>query len=351
MQFKKQKLADLNLCYAIGRFKGKDQDSFLVATEKQGPCLRFDLEGNLIEEVWAGPGGVMTITQVPKRDDQFLATQEFYSPNCGGEDARIVSATRDDSGTWQVRTLTDLPYVHRFGILKAKDGSYHLIACTIKSACEYKEDWRTPGKVYVAELGENLEQYDKDNQLELSVLLDDQLKNHGFYLSKEQDYCLIATAKAVYRITPPENSLANWQVETLIEKSVSDICLADFDGDGKDELLTLAEFHGDELSVYHLDDADKYSQLVYRHPEKLPFLHAIWSCELDGKEVAVIGHRKGDRDLFIVSYDDQQKDYKITLIDHDFGPTNTYVYQDKGVDKIVATNRETNEVALYTVIK
>ncbi len=352
MKFTKQKLTDLKLCYAIGMFKGeysgKVIDSFLVATEKEGPCLRFDTDGNFLEEVWSGPGGVMTITQVPGRNDQILATQEFYSPNCGAEDARIVSATRGADGKWEVRTLCDLPYVHRFGILRSDNGNY-LVACTIKSDCEYREDWRFPGKIFVAKLPEELEQFDADKQLELTVLRDEQLKNHGFYLLPDKKSCLISTEEGVYHITPPSEQQADWQVEELLQKAVSDICLVDFDGDGREELVTLADFHGDELSVYKQDDAGKYSELIYRHPEPLPFLHAIWSDELAGKKVAVLGHRKGDRDLFVLDYVDGE--FQLINIDHDRGPTNCCVFHTEQATKIIATNRETDEVALYTLEK
>lgn len=352
MHFNKQKLADLKLCYAIGMFKGDYQgevvNSFLVATEKEGPCLRFDTDGNLLEEVWPGPGGVMTITQVPGRTDQILATQEFYSPNCGAEQARIVSATRSSAGEWQVRTLCDLPYVHRFGILQS-DRGYFLVACTIKSACEYREDWRFPGKIFVAELPTNLEQFDANNQLPLTVLRDEQLKNHGFYLAPDKRACLISTEAGVYRLAPPTTNNDEWQMTELLHKAVSDICLVDLDRDGQEEMVTLADFHGDELSVYHLDETGKYSQLLYRHTEPLPFLHAIWSCEIAGKPVAVLGHRKGDRDLFILQY--QDGNFVLTTVDHDRGPTNCCVFEDGGETKIIATNRETDEVALYTLKK
>lgn len=348
MNVKKSKLADLKLCYAITLFNGDGGNSFLVATEKEGPCLRFDLDGNPIETVWEGPGGVMTMVQVPGRTDQILATHEFYSPNCGADQARIVSATRKGKNDWQIRKLCDLPYVHRFGILFGTDQTPYLIACTIKSACEYKEDWRTPGKVYAAALPKDLTQYDADHPLPLQILKENQLKNHGFFVAKDQKSCYISTDEGVFHVTPPTTPTADWTWTCVLQKPVSDICLADFDNDGKEELLTLSPFHGEELCIFHQDAEGKY-QLQYRHPDPLPFLHAIWACEIAGKPCALIGHRKGDRDLFRITWNTEQNTYQFDRIDHDRGPANVCHFRHNGVDHVIAANRETDEVALYEI--
>lgn len=348
MNVNKSVLADLKLCYAITLFEGEDGKSFIVATEKEGPCLRFDLEGNLIETLWEGPGGVMTLVQVPGRKDQILSTHEFYSPNCGADQARLVSATRRSKGDWQIRKLCDLPYVHRFGILYGSDNTSYLIACTIKSACEYKEDWRTPGKIYGALLPQDLTQFNKDHPLELKILRDNQLKNHGFFVAKDQKSCYISTDAGVFHVTPPVHPGAEWTFECILEKAVSDICLVDFDQDGREELLTLSPFHGEELCVFHQDEAGSY-QLQYQHADPLPFLHAIWSCEIAGKPCALVGHRKGERDLYRITWNASQQTYQFDRIDHDRGPANVCHFQYNGMDHVIAANRETNEVALYQI--
>ena len=51
---------------------------------------------------WSGPGS----------DDIFLATHKFYSPN-DSKEAKIILAYPED-GEWKVRTLAELPFVHRF---------------------------------------------------------------------------------------------------------------------------------------------------------------------------------------------------------------------------------------------
>lgn len=351
MRFEKEVLAtDMVKPYAIGMLMGDDAKSFVVATEKDGPCRRFALDGTQMEDINEGPGGVMTVMQTPGRTDQLMATYKFFSPNFGGDDAKIATYTRQKDGFWKCQILCDLPYVHRFGVLKGTDGQEWLIACTIKSACrQYKNDWKTPGAVYVAKLpSDNLEQFDKDHQLKLTCLATYQLQNHGYYTAPDRSYALVGTAAGAFRYTPPAKEGDEWQVDCLIVDPTSDMALGDFDGDGKEEIVTISRFHGDTLSVWHQTENEDCYEKVWEDPEKRPFLHAIWSGELYGKSCAVLGNRKGGRDLLKLTY--ENGNYEVQIIDHDCGPANCWVYNTDGCDYIISANRESNEVALYEVI-
>lgn len=346
MQYSKKVIASMPKAYAIGMFDGEDAKSFVIGVEKDGPIRRFALDGTPMETVTEGPGGVMTIAQVPGRRDQLLATSEFFSPNFGADTAGIVSYTRAADGTWSSHRICDLPYVHRFGVLTGADGQLWLIACTIKGSCrKIKNDWLTPGAVYVAKLGDHLE----TETVELTELSGCQLQNHGFWTNADHTLALVSTAAGVFRYVPPATADGDWSVSCLIVQPTSDICVADFDGDGHDEILTLSAFHGDTLSVWHeTENEDTYAK-VWEDPEKRDFLHAIWSGEIYGEPCAVIGNRKGGRDLFRVRYADGS--YQLEMIDHDRGPANCWVLTDGDVTRVIAANRETDEVALYDVTK
>jgi len=345
MKYSKHVIAEMELAYAIGMFDGDDAKSFLIGVEKKGPITRFDLDGNKIENVCDGPGGRMTICQVPGRGDQVLATTEFYSPNCGGDDARISVYTRAN-GEWSETTLCDIPYIHRFGVLFGADGTQYLIACSIKSSCEYKNDWRDPGAVYGAELSGDLARFSAENQLKLTTLAAGQLKNHGFYAAPDRSFALVSTDEGVFKYVPPAQAGAEWTITKLISDPTSDMVPVDFDGDGKDELLTLSPFHGDTVRVYK--EGENGWEVIWEDPEKREFMHAIWGGVLAGEKCAVIGHRKGNRDLLRISMKDGEFAYEV--IDHDFGPANCWVFSHPdGNDRIIAANRETNQVALYTV--
>ena len=77
MKAKKTVLARLNKCYAIAPLFYQGKQHFLVASEKADPCCLFDLSGMLKDTLWTGPGGVMTMVQVPGTDGQLLSTAKF----------------------------------------------------------------------------------------------------------------------------------------------------------------------------------------------------------------------------------------------------------------------------------
>lgn len=342
----KKVLAKLEKCYSIAPLQYQGAPHILVAAEKTDRCVLFDAQGNEKATVWNSPGGVMTMVQVPETDGQFLATHKFYSPNDSRE-AKIIIATPDGNGKWEIRTLVDLPFVHRFDILRS-GGDYYLIACTLKSGHEYKEDWSSPGKVYAAKLPRDLSGFDENHQLELQVIKDGMLKNHGYYKVVENGVvsALICSDNGVFRFYPPEARGDQWTVKQLLDTPASDATMIDLDQDGKMELIVLSPFHGDEIKIYK--NVEGEYQEVYQYPEKAEFLHAIWSGRLNGKAAAVIGHRKGARRLLAFTWNDEKKNYVFKTLDEDCGPANAYGYSLDGKDVLIAANREIDEIAMYT---
>lgn len=344
---KKRILAELEKCYSIAPLEYQGKKHILVAAEKKDRCILFDAEGEEETTVWEGPGGVMTMAQVPGTDGQFLATHKFYSPN-DSKEAKIVAATPDGKGKWNIHTLAELPFVHRFDIIRS-GGENYLIACTLKSGHEYKDDWSSPGKVYAAKLPNDLTCFDDANQLQLEVLKDGMLKNHGYYKVMENGKAsaLVCSDNGVFRFYPPEAQGDRWHEEQLLDIPASDATMVDLDDDGEMELVVLSPFHGDEVSVYK--KMGKGYEKVYQYPEKAEFLHAIWSGKLGGKTVVVLGHRKGARRLFALVCMDGR--YSFKTIDDDCGPANAYGYTYDGRDILITTNREINQIAMYTFDK
>lgn len=241
LQVKKDVVGQLSKCYSLTMLHYQGKDHFLCAAEKVDKCYLISLDGKIEETVWDGPGGVMTMEQVPGTDGQFLATRKFYSPN-DSKEASIVIVTPRGKDDWEVRKLCDLPFVHRFDILQA-GGKNYLIACALKSGHEYKEDWRFPGKIFVAELPEDLSGYNEDHQLKLTPIKEGLLKNHGYYRHVEADgsmSSIVSTDNGVFHVYPPKAAGEEWRVEQLIEDAASDGLLLDLNGDGKEELCTIA---------------------------------------------------------------------------------------------------------------
>ena len=336
MNVEKKVLGELTLCYCVAPLVFQGRRHFLVASEKQHPCLLFDETGACVDKVWDGPGGTMTIVQVPGADGAFLATHRFYSPN--DNKAASIVLCRREAGEWKVRTLLDLPGVHRFDLLE-RNGVRWLLACTIKSDYEYKDDWRFPGKVWAAVLPDDLLELPEDFRLEAKPIREGLTRNHGY--SRDGMTGIVTADEGVFRFTPPEAPGGDWTVEQLLAEPTSDALLLDLDGDGAPELLTLSPFHGDTLRVF------KAGELVFEYEARIPFAHAICKAELGGRPIAVIGHRKEARDLLAVSF--REGAYRVDVLDHDVGPANALSYELDGKTMVLSANRETNEIALYTL--
>lgn len=352
MKIEKKIISNLNKCYAMSELTYKGEHCFLVAAEKQDPCYLFNEAGEQISTVWEQPGGVMTMTPVPGTDGQFLATHRFYSPN-DSLDAKIVIVTAKDDGTWDVRTLCNAPFVHRFGILH-RAGTDYLIVCCLKTGHEYKNDWRYKGACFGAVLPKDLSGFDEDHPLKLSLIKDGMLKNHGFAKTSRggHDAAIVGCEEGTFLFDPPAVCGADWTVTQLCDIPSSDSVLIDFDGDGKLELGTISPFHGNSLTIYHLDEHDRYvPQWKYGAPEKdTEMIHATWACEILGRPTWIVGWRKGTRETIAITWDEAKGDYRTDLIDSETGCANAMHFKDKdGRDIIVGTNREIDEVAYYTV--
>lgn len=347
MTIEKKKISDLTKCYSIAPLEYKGKKHFLVAAEKTDKCLLFDEEGNQEDVIWEEPGGVMTMVQVPGTDGQFLATHKFYSPN-DSKEAKIVAVTPQDDGKWGVKTLAPLPFVHRFDIL-VRNGVKYLIACTLKSGHEYKDDWRFCGKVYGGILPDDLSGFDEEHPLKLDIIKDGLLKNHGYY-RVEQDGIMtgiISCEDGVFQFTPPADAEGEWKIETLITDPAGDAVLLDLDGDGERELAVIAPFHGDRIRFYKKQDG--IYKLHYEFCEKRDFLHSIYGGMLCGRPVLITGHRKAERDLMVFFYEPEKRAYGMDYIDRNCGSANVYHFAKDGADYLVSANREIDEVALYKI--
>jgi len=345
MKAEKKVIGKLTKCYSIAPLHYQGKDHLLVAAEKQDRCILFDLDGNEEDTLWTEPGGVMTMQQVPGTDGQFLATHKFYSPN-DSKEAKIVIVTPKGKGSWERRTLLDLPFVHRFGILK-RNGIDYLIACALKSGHEFKDDWSSPGKVFACRMPEDLSVYDEDHQLKMPVIKDNMLKNHGYYKVTENgtDTAVISCENGIFQFIPPEKPDGEWEIKELLNTPASDAVLVDLDGDGEKELAVIAPFHGDNISIYKKKDG-KFTK-AYEYEKPAEFSHSIFGGTLCGKPAVVIGHRKGERDLLLFTWNEEEKKFQSQIIDHDCGSANVYVYTHNGSDYIISTNREIDEIATY----
>ena len=342
MTFEKKIIGYLDKCYSLSLLEYNRKKHIIVGPEKVNKCLMFSLDGVLEETIWENRGGVMSIVPLSGTNGEFLATQEFYSPN-DSKEAKIIHVS-PSGGSWRVRDIVHLPFVHRFDIL-TNNGMSYLIACTIKSNHAGKDDWSSPGKVYAAKLPPNLNAFHEYTMPDFDIIQDGLLKNHGYYKysENEKETAVVSCEQGVFHCIPPGDSSKSWEVKQLISDPASDAVLLDIDNDGEDELLTLSPFHGDTVAFYKKNRENFERVTVYK--EKLEFLHAMYGGFISGKPVFITGHRKGSMDLLAFVFDGL--DYNVITIDRNCGSANVLRFIDNGNDVLVSANRETGEIAMY----
>lgn len=344
MKFEKIHLRDLHRCYATGSIKIDDESHIVIATEGEGACYMYSGDDFKETTIWDNPGGTMCTVQVPGKNGDFLAVQNFF-PTFNSKEATIVWSRQNEDGTWITKKILDLPYVHRFDILTAENGVNYFIGATLCTSKEFKDDWSDPGKIYVGVLPEDL-----NEPIQLKVIKEGLTKNHGYCKTNWQgkESSIVTCEEGAFVVTPPQNENEDWTVTQILDRPISDIEVIDIDNDGVDELVTIEKFHGNKFLINKKIN-DKY-EVVYQYPKEIDFAHAIWAGELRGVKTILGGYRRNEKELFYIQYDENSESkFKYGVIDSGVGPSNVNVVNKEDKDIIISANREIGEAALYIV--
>lgn len=343
MKFEKKFLTNLNRCYATSSTVIDSDRKILLATEGEGACYMYSGPDFQQSTVWDGPGGTMSMVAIPGKNGDFLAVQNFF-PTFQSEKATIVWAQPQEDGSWNVKTILDLPYVHRFDILTA-GGVNYFIGATLCTTKQFKDDWSDPGKIYVGVLPEDLSQ-----PIELKVIKEGLTKNHGYCRAvwNGKTAGMVTCEEGVFAVTPPQTENGEWTIETILERPVSDIAVIDIDEDGVDELITIEAFHGGDF-VINKKIGDHY-EVVYKYPKEMDFGHVVWGGKLRGIPTIIGGYRRVEKELFYIQCESKSAlTFKTGVIEAGTGPSNIAVLNEEDRDIIIAANREIGEAALYFV--
>lgn len=343
MKYTKKNLAELDHCYAVNVMDVQGEPYAFFAAENHGPCFAVDCaSGGHRLEVWQQPGGTMGMVPIPGRSGEFLAVQRFFRLY-DWEEACLVWVKPDGMGSFAVRELFTLPYLHRFDILE-RSGKLWLVVCTLAAHKQTREDWSTPGSVYVAPFPQ-----DWDESIQLQKLLGDCYRNHGYARQHQKGYDvgIVTCDSGVFEITPPGNSEGAWQVSQLATMAASDADFVDIDGDGELEMATIEPFHGQYFRIYKR--VNGCYQQVFQHPEVTEFYHVVKAGTLAGKPCFVGGCRRGLQQLFVITWDAQQQRFVVDTVDSGVGPSNVCLYHGPKGDVIYSANRESAQAAAYAV--
>lgn len=344
MNIRKKHLTEMNRCYAAGSIVIDNSTHILLATEGEGPCYSFSGNDYSIQTtVWDGPGGTMSIVPIPGTNGEFLAVQKFFKMY-QWEEAVVVWVKPQPDGSFAVRQILHLPYIHRFDILTSGGRNYFL-GCTLAESKETREDWSKPGKVYGGVLPS-----DWDKPLSLNVLKDGFYKNHGYthLVWKGLEQGIVTSDEGAFIVSPPSGASGEWKFEQIMDWPISDIAAVDIDGDGELEFAAIEPWHGSYYRIYK--KIDGRFVCIFEHSEVSEFYHVAVGAHLRGKPVFIGGCRRGKMQLFYIhSVSFSPLKLEAVLIESGVGPSNVHVVNEKDRDVIVSANREIGEAALYFV--
>ena len=342
MNFEKRFLTAMNRCYSVAHIVVDGQVRILAATEGEGPCLAWtgpDYTSSQV--VWDAPGGTMSMVPIAGTNGEFLAVQKFFRM-FQWEEAKIVHVRPTGEVGYEVTDVLHLPYIHRFDLLPVGDRLY-FIGCTLATRKDAKDDWSSPGKVWVGE-------YTGPGPLKVTVLKDGLTRNHGYsrLARGAQVSSLVTCEEGSFEVVPPQQPGAQWTVRQFMDWPISDIAAVDIDGDGELEYATIEPFHGSYFRIYKRIDG-RFTK-VYEHPEVSEFYHVVVGTTLARRPVFIGGCRRDRQQLFYVhAIRTDPLQLQAEVIEEAVGPSNVHVMHEAQRDIIVSANREKAEAALYVV--
>jgi hypothetical protein len=181
--------------------------------------------------------------------------------------------------------------------------------------------------------------------IDLEPVLPALFKNHGLLVSE-------LAGKRVLVITGAEGMFVHdldrsgWDFDRVIDHEISEVWLHDLDGDGKQELVTIEPFHGNELHVYKQDGSGWQSILQY----ELVYGHGVWVGMIRGKTTILVGNRDGHCDLEAYVVDSTSPlTLRKVVIDAGVGTANLTVVPGQDADRVFTTNQSASEVAVYAI--
>lgn len=340
MKFIKTHLDDIVRCYCTSHmFIDEECYAFFASENPNSECYSYTgKDFKKKEVVWdKDRGGCMSIIPFKDRKGEFLAVNEFYlkvSPSA----AKLVRGKKTSDG-WEVKDLFNLPYLHRFDIYHINDKDY-VVCATIARDKANKEDWTRPGQVYVGEIPSDLD----NNNVVLTQIADGLYKNHGYTRGRYngQDCGYFGCDSGLYRLAYIEDE---WKFEKIMDGHIGEVALADIDNDGKQEIMTIEPFHGNQIHVYK-EINGKYDR-VYTYPNEIDFAHALVGTTLCNKPVFVAGIRRVNCELFVLTYENGE--FVVNMVEEGVGPANLDVVHYDGKEYILAANHTKNEAAIYEV--
>ncbi len=278
--------------YAVGQVAAGGRTFCAAASENRGGTVYLaDVETGDLHEITGGPGGVMAV--LPEEDGTVLMIEEFY-PVFDSATAKIaaVDVAEDETGfhTAERGIAAEVPYVHRIGLLREKDGRF-LAAGRLCQHKDNPDDWSTAGTLEIAP-------FSGKAAGAFEVVQDGTYKHHAMFIAENEDGyddLFYGGTAGTFRTVRRDGA---WVTERMIDVPTSDIVFTDLDGDGEEELAIIEEFHGANVAVFKMRGGSWERQVDI----PINFGHVLWGGTFLGEPGLIVGSRGGKKDLTLYRF-------------------------------------------------
>jgi len=333
MRFEATVIHRMGMPYALGTFQGKAGVSVVCATEDHGPAVVSQPPYASARTLVDGPGGCMALVSDPDAPAELWAVMGCF-----------VGYRFQGGGIYRIRggelsRAADLPFAHRIGVVR-RGGSRLLVAANLAADKKDAADWTRPGAVYAAELGA------PEGRLVLEPVLEGVHRNHGFLVTQLEgkDCVLIGCAEGLFALDL-EAGGPGWTSRQVLPQEVSEVAVADLDGDGADELVTIEPFHGSALRVYHR--SGKRWEPFWE--AEISFGHCVLAGAFQGQQSVLVSNRTGSKDLLLFQFSRENPSRPArVVVDAGAAAANMLVLRWDGRDRIFSANQAAGALVMYT---
>ena len=349
MNIRKRILVILERVYSLAQVKhGVDAEgfSFVAGSEGDGSLVFFESPRKKPVLLAERPGGFISLQGFSRDGHDYLLASVDFKPGFQAENCAIVLYDLKRPIMAPAVTVAQLPFTHRIAVADV-GGVKVFLGATLCSAKKSREDWSSPGAIYLAALPDDLGALWELARYDLPLT-----KNHGMDYAVLNDHkrgYLISAQEGLFFLQIPPGINGQWQFETISSEEHSDAWAYDLDGTGQADIFTLSPFHGNVLSRYRQTQGRWDHRVI---DETVEFGHFVWAGELLGQSVIIVGERGATKALYLYRYQSATDTFVRECIDEGIGASQMLVNR-RQADKaqlIVAANA-LDQVICYDISK
>jgi hypothetical protein len=333
MRFAKRVLATLKAPYPLGTLRLGGEQCVACSTEDHGPLMLVRPPYDHAEEILPGPGGSMALVEDPANPGELFSIMGCF-PGYKFQDAAVYRV-RQEAGRWVLARVVGLPFAHRIDFVTCA-GTRYLVAASLAQDKADPSDWSKPGCLYACPVPRR-----PSEAWTLTPVLEGIHRNHGLLVTSLQGKrcLLISGTEGLFRADLDQGL----QFQEVMRKEVSEMAVADLDGDGEEELVTIEPFHGNTLCVY------KQEKPAWKKAWEAPlaFGHGLLGGTLGGAPVILVSNRSDSRDLVAFHWPAGLERPSRTVVDAGVGAANMLILRHGDADLVFSTNQASGEIAAY----